>query len=108
MAEIAMAGRVLSAAEAHSLGLVNKLSKDLDSVVEEAVAMAGRIAQLSPDAVIVTRHGLRMAWEEGSVERAAQKTEELYGRGLREGENLRRGLEAFAKKTKPEWVASKL
>lgn len=106
--EIAMAGRVLSAQEAKALGLVNRISKSDDSVVAEAVEMAARVANLSPDAVLVTRAGLRMAWEEASVERAAQKTEELYGRGLKEGENIKIGLEAFARKKKPEWVASKL
>jgi len=106
--EIAMAGRVLSAAEAKACGLLNVVSKEDGSVVEEAVTLAKRISELSPDAVIVTRAGLRMAWEEASVERAAQKTEEVWGKGLKEGENIRIGLDAFAKKTRPVWVASKL
>lgn len=106
--EIAMAGRVLKADEAKALGVVNVVSQTRESVVEEAVKLAARIAELSPDAVIVTRAGLRMALEVGSVEVAAQKTEEIYGTRMREAENIRIGLEAFAKKQKPQWVPSKL
>lgn len=76
--------------------------------MDEALALAEEIASLSPDAVIVSRAGVREAWETGSVERAAQKTQEKYAQKLLEGENMRIGLEAFAKKQKPKWVPSKL
>ena len=58
--------------------------------------------------MIVTKHGLRQALEEGSVERASQRTDEQFGKALREGQNIRIGLAAFAQKKAPEWVASKL
>lgn len=106
--EVALAGRVLGAEEAARLGVVNRVSATHGSLLDETLELAGRIGELSPDAVIVSRHGLRMAWEEASVERAAQKTEELYGEKLRHGENIRIGLEAFANKQKPKWVDSKL
>jgi len=76
--------------------------------VEEAVEMAQKIAALSPDAIIVTRAGLREAWEGGSVERGVQRVGERYERGLFEGENIKIGLEAFASKKKPVWVSSKI
>lgn len=44
----------------------------------------------------------------GSVERAAQLVDEKFGKKLKNSENLRRGLQAFADKKKPEWVPSKL
>ena len=103
--EIAMTGRILSAQEAVHHGIINKVSKTPESVVEEAIELAGRISNLSPDAVIATRYGLRLAWEEGSVERAAQKADERYGLALRQGENIRIGLQAFAEKKKPQWGA---
>lgn len=106
--EVAMAGRALSAQEAVACGVANRVSKTHESVVDEAVAMASRIAGLSPDAIVVTRAGLRQSWEDASVERASQNTDLLYGRRLREGENLGIGLRAFATKTQPKWVASKL
>ncbi|KAL9083023.1 MAG: hypothetical protein Q9159_006042, partial [Coniocarpon cinnabarinum] len=106
--EIALAGRVLTAPEAERFQVINRVSKSPESCVDEALALAGQLAQCSPDAVIVTRHGLRQALENGSVERASQVTHERYGEALRTGENLRRGLAAFAMKRKPEWVPSNM
>ncbi|OCK75296.1 ClpP/crotonase [Lepidopterella palustris CBS 459.81] len=79
--EIAMAGRRLSASKTH------------EGVVGEAVTLATVIAELSPDALVVTRHGLMEAWE----------IESRCAKALREEHNVRIGVEAFAK-----WVASKL
>lgn len=106
--EIAMTGRRLTAQEALGYGLVNKVSKNQESVVEEAVELAEKVASLSPDAIVVTRAGLREAWEGGSVERGVQRVGERYERALFEGENIKIGLEAFAGKKKPLWVASKI
>ncbi|KAM3424119.1 hypothetical protein BST61_g11335 [Cercospora zeina] len=106
--EIAMAGRTLSGQEAAQCGIANRVSQTHESVVDEALELASKVAGLSPDAIIVTRHGLRESWEEASVERASQNTEQRYGAGLRNGENLGIGLKAFAEKKQPKWVASKL
>ncbi|KAK1026250.1 hypothetical protein LTS16_022521 [Friedmanniomyces endolithicus] len=106
--EIAMAGRFLSAQEAVQYGIANRVSKTHESCVPEAVEIASRIAGLSPDAIIVTRHGLRQSWETASVERASQETEMRYGALLRDGENIGIGLRAFAEKKQAVWVPSKL
>ena len=106
--EIAMAGRKLSAEEALRFNVINKVSRTHQSVVEETVEMAKAISSLSPDAIIITRSGLREAWETGSVERASQRTEDRFGKHLRDAENTRIGLEAFAQKKQPQWVPSKL
>jgi enoyl-CoA hydratase/carnithine racemase len=106
--EIAMAGRKLSAEEALRFNVINKVSKTHEIVVQEAVEMAKAVASFSPDAIIITRSGLREAWETGSVERASQRTDDRYGKHLREAENTRIGLEAFAQKKQPQWVPSKL
>lgn len=103
-----MTGRKLSAEEALRFNLVNKVSKTQDSVVPEAVEMAKLVAGQSPDAIICTRSGLREAWETGSVERAVTLTEQRYSTALRDGENLKIGLDAFAQKKQPKWVAAKL
>nr|OQO29756.1 hypothetical protein B0A51_02303 [Rachicladosporium sp. CCFEE 5018] len=105
--EIALAGRVLGAAEASQRNFC-RVAKSPESLIDETLALAAQVGSLSPDAVIVTRAGLREAWETGSVERAAQLTDERFARGLFEGENIAIGLEAFAKKGKPSWVPSKL
>jgi len=91
--EIALTGRRLTAQEALGFHLINKVSKTPESVLEETVEMASKIASLSPDSVIVTRHGLREAWETGSVERATQRTSERYDRLLFEGDNAKIGIQ---------------
>jgi enoyl-CoA hydratase/carnithine racemase len=106
--EVALAGRVLSAEEALKHNIINKVSKTHASVVQEAVDLAASIGDMSPDAVIVTRSGLRQALETASVERATQLTQEKYGKALAEAPNTMIGLTAFAQKKKPEWLPSKL
>lgn len=106
--EIAMTGRFLTAKEALQYQLINKISRTPESVVEEAIELAKKVGELSPDAVIVTRAALREGWENGSVERAFQLTDERMKRKLHGGENAREGLKAFKEKRKPNWVASKL
>ena len=106
--ELALTGRRISADEARDLRLINKVTETVEEMMEEAFKTARTIASLSPDAVIVTRSGLRESWESGSVERASQRTEQRYGSALLASENLRIGLEAFAAKKEPKWVASRL
>ncbi|KAI9367678.1 ClpP/crotonase [Aspergillus egyptiacus] len=108
--ELALTGRRLTASEAQRYGLVNRISASHGTLLQEALALAREImAAASPDAVIVTKAGLREAWESGSVEQAARVTAERYGRALMQGENLRIGLEAFARgERRPRWVDSKL
>lgn len=105
--EIVLAGRVLSAKEAEHFGFA-RVAKSPESLIDEAVELAGKIASMSPDSVIVSRAGLRETWETASVERVAQLIDERYARAVHTGQNLRIGLEAFAMKKKPNWVPSKL
>ncbi|EPE04427.1 enoyl- hydratase [Ophiostoma piceae UAMH 11346] len=105
--EIALAGRILTGEELRQLGFC-RVSATQESLIEEAVALAKDVASQSPDALIVTRAGLRQAWETASVERSAQLTDERYAKVLLEGENMKIGTAAFAQKREPEWVPSKL
>jgi enoyl-CoA hydratase/carnithine racemase len=106
--EIALTARRLTAPDALGYHLINKIAKSQESVVDEALEVAKRMASLSPDGIIITRAGLREAWETGSVERATQRTSERYDKMLFEGENMKIGVEAFAAKKKPLWVPSKI
>lgn len=103
-----MTNRKLTAAEAEKYLLVNKISKTPESVVDEAVEMATKASNLSPDSIIVTRHGIREAWETSSVEGATIRTQQEFTEKLFGGENFAIGVNAFATKTKPKWVPSKL
>ncbi|OBT52559.1 hypothetical protein VE04_06131 [Pseudogymnoascus sp. 24MN13] len=106
--EIAMTGRRLTAEEALKYSLINRVAKSPSTVMEESLELAAKISNLSPDAIIVTRSGLREAWETGSVERATQITADRYDYQLGTAPNMKIGLVAFAQKKKPEWVPSKL
>ncbi|KAL3439263.1 ClpP/crotonase [Aspergillus tetrazonus] len=86
--ELALTGRRLTAQEAKAFNLVNRISASHESVLEEALSLAKQIASMPPNAIIVTRSGLREAWEAAKI--------------------LRIGLEAFAAKKQPQWVDSKL
>ncbi|KAJ9643649.1 uncharacterized protein PV06_09164 [Exophiala oligosperma] len=106
--EISMTGRFLTAKEALQFQLINHVSSSRDTVVDEAVKLAEKVAGISPDAIIVTRAALRETWETGSVERGYQLVQEKMARALHEGENAKEGLAAFREKRKPVWKASKL
>lgn len=104
---LVLTAHTLQAKEAMEWGLVQKVVPSED-LVAEAVKMAVLIAGMSPDSVIVSRLGVRQAWETGSVDRATQITKETYGDHIMSGENLREGLQAFKERKKPKWVPSKL
>ncbi|KAG5929951.1 hypothetical protein E4U42_003686 [Claviceps africana] len=105
--EIALAGKVLSANEAQRHGFC-RVSASPEAMTQDAISLAVNVASMSPDAIVVSRAGLRETWETASVERAAQLVQERYAKGLLEGDNLRIGLMAFAAKTNPEFVPSNL
>ena len=107
-AEIALAGKKLTAGEAKTLNLVNIVAESADELTDTALELASKVAAMSPDATIVTRAGLREAWETASVERAVQLTADRYGELLLATANRDIGLQAFRQKQKPRWVGSKL
>ncbi|PGG97632.1 hypothetical protein AJ79_09142 [Helicocarpus griseus UAMH5409] len=104
---LGLTAHTLTAQEALQWGLVQKIVP-IDDLVKEAVSVAKLVASMSPDSVIVTRAGIRQAWETGSVEDATTLTGELYGSRLMYGENAKEGMLAFKEKRLPKWVPSKL
>ncbi|KAJ5112764.1 hypothetical protein N7532_000809 [Penicillium argentinense] len=106
--ELAMTARRLSAQEALDYRLINRISQSPQSVVDECIEMAVRITSFSPDGIIVTRQGLREAWDNPSVEHATSRTRQEYVNRLVAGENFKIGVEAFTQKKQPKWVPSRL
>lgn len=104
---IALTSHTLCVDEAKEWGLVQKIVSQ-ENLVDEALKMATAIASMSPDSVIVSRAGIRQAWETSSVERATQLTSDTYASKLMSGENVREGLLAFREKREPKWKPSKL
>lgn len=119
--EMALTGRVVSAAEGQALGFVNYVtddhpnptSEDINEianrpVVLRALAIAKDIANNSPDSVIVSKAGVNSGWEDASVENATRVQAELYAEKLAAGDNIREGVLAFVEKREPRWRDSKL
>lgn len=105
--ELALTGRSVGAGVLHAWGLVSKVVGD-DEVVGAALELAAEICKNSPDAVIVGRLGVRMAWETGNVEDAVTALAEQWYPRLVKGPNFAEGIQAFAEKRPPRWVGSKL
>lgn len=104
---IALTGYALKAREAKEWGLVLQITKQED-LIKQAVRLATLIASMSPDSIIVSRAGTRLAWEEGNVETSMEMIVKEYGAKLFRGENAKEGMEAFAEKRDPVWKGSKL
>ncbi|KAI4725770.1 Dak phosphatase [Aureobasidium sp. EXF-10728] len=104
--EMALTGRVLPAQEAQHWGLVNRVVEG--DVLEACMGVAKEIAANSPDAVIVSREGVNLAWDGLGADAATEKLiKEMYPK-LLQGENIHEGVKAFVEKRKPVWKASKL
>ena len=109
---IALTAYELSAQEAHQWGIVARVvsrdENDGTGIVQAAVDLAKQIASMSPDSVLVSRLGLRQAWETASVDRAADITHREWGEKLMNGANAKEGMTAFFEKRKPAWRNSSL
>jgi enoyl-CoA hydratase/carnithine racemase len=110
--EMALTGRPINAKQAEAWGLCNKVVPSdgtvSGGVVGEAVRLAKAIAENSPDAVIVSREGVKMGWESCGAEEGTRIWQEQWYPRLLRGENLREGVRAFVEKRKPDWKPSKL
>ncbi|KAI1804232.1 enoyl-CoA hydratase/carnithine racemase [Daldinia bambusicola] len=114
-AEMALSGKKYGAREMLSWGLVNEVvegsgGKDDGSkaVLEKALDWAQRIAGNSPDAVIVSREGLKLGWESvGPEQGTGILLKGWYGR-IEKGQNAVEGVRSFVERRKPVWKNSKL
>ncbi|EON96716.1 putative carnitinyl- dehydratase protein [Phaeoacremonium minimum UCRPA7] len=107
--EMALVGRMYTAAEMREWGLVNiVVEKGQDEFLQEAIKLADAVAANSPDAVIASKEGLRLGWEPIGPELGTDIIERgIYGR-MDAGENMKEGVRSFVERRKPVWKDSKL
>jgi enoyl-CoA hydratase/carnithine racemase len=98
--ELALTGDQIDAAEAARLGLINKVVP-ADKVVDEAVALAERVAANGPLGVEASKRLLRMAAVEPAADVWALHSE-LQGKVF-SSEDAKEGSMAFVEKRAPVW-----
>jgi len=103
-AEIAYTARMVDAEEAERIGLVNRVVP-AESLMDEALAMAGQMAANSPGGVQLSKRALQANLEIGSYAAAL----ELENRGqalLTRGSDMPEALDAFKQKRQPQFTGS--
>ena len=107
--DLALTGRSVDAQTLADWGLLSRVvGAGEGDVVGVAVRIARDMCENSPDALIVGRLGVRMAWEEGSVERAVSALAETWYPRLMDAPNFAEGIQAFVEKRPPKWLNSRL
>jgi enoyl-CoA hydratase len=101
--ELAITGDTINAHRAHALGLVNRVVPR-EQVLDEALALAERVAENAPIAV---RNSLRMVREAGdlSEQDAWSRSRELAAE-VASTKDAIEGATAFAEKRKPNWTGT--
>ena len=101
-AEMILTGRRLSAREAESIGLVNRVVPR-PQLGEALEALRGELLDKSRAVLRITLRGLReIGLKELST--ALARSEEIYLKELLETEDVEEGVQAFVEKRKPEWL----
>ncbi|KAJ4181673.1 hypothetical protein NW755_010942 [Fusarium falciforme] len=106
--ELALTGRVVSAQEFKDWGICNFVVEEGQNVVDKALEFAKIISENNPDAVIVTREGLKLGWDGLGVKDSSRIFLEGWSNRIYEGSNMQEGLDAFREKRAPRWTDSKL
>jgi len=98
--ELALTGDPLTAAEAHRLGLVNRLAEPGEAL-PGALELAGRIAANAPLAVATSKEVI-IAQQDWDMAGAWQRQAALTGPVFRSAD-AQEGARAFAEKRPPQW-----
>jgi enoyl-CoA hydratase len=94
-AELALTGDVIDAARALEIGLVNRVAEP-EALIDEAVALAARIAAKPRRAVEATKQALRASWQ---LDLASSMSASFWAvAALHHTDDLKEGVNAFLEK----------
>ncbi len=98
--EMILNNRTISAAEAESFGLVNKVLP-VERYLDEALALASEIAARAPLAVRLAKEAINQAFETPLRDGLADERRAFYL--LFASQDQKEGMAAFVEKRKPAW-----
>lgn len=98
--DLLLTGRLIDAAEAHRIGLVNEIVA-LERLLPRAHLLAQQLLENSPASLRATKELLSGAVNE-ELDRLIGRAVEQNAR-IRQGHDFREGITAFLEKRKPEW-----
>lgn len=106
--DMVLTGRSVAAETTEAWGLVNEVVHAPDNAVDAPIRSARPIATNSPDAVLVSRKGLMLGRDGVGDEEAPQALRVDFWDKIKDGENAKEGIRAFAEKRQPVWLPSVL
>jgi enoyl-CoA hydratase len=99
--DILFTGRLVDAAEAHSVGLVSEVLPDYATLQTRADELARIVASRAPLTLRVTKEALRRIKEKMTPEEDASMILQCYM-----SNDFKEGMDAFLNKRKPKWTGT--
>ncbi|ODV91030.1 hypothetical protein CANCADRAFT_2750 [Tortispora caseinolytica NRRL Y-17796] len=106
--EMALTGKPIDAQKAYDWGIVNRIAKPDQDVVEVAIELAKELLECSPDSLIANRIGIRRGWDGLGVSGATAIGLGAEQLDIERSENTIEGLRAFKEKRGTKWGDPKL
>ena len=99
--ELILAGETISAQEAYSLGLVNKVVPEA-SLAQEVETFIGKFARLSGTVLKLAKEATLTGLND-DIDQGLKKIEKIYLDQLMKSHDAMEGLKSFLEKRKPTW-----